>query len=142
MPQGIWFLFAILSAIFAALVAIFGKIGLDKVDVTLATMARAAAMYVFLLLAVVFLGKMPDLNVIKGQALWMILLSGAAGALSWLCYFLALKLGPTSHVAALDRLSLVFVIVLAALFLGEHIGWKTGVGALIMTVGAVFIALA
>lgn len=73
---------------------------------------------------------------------WMLIVfAGIAGALSWLFYFLALKNGLATKVAVVDRLSLVFVIILAALFLGEHIGWKTAIGAVLMIIGAIVITL-
>jgi len=142
MQSPIWLLFAILSAAFAALVAIFGKLGLGKVDTTVATMARAAIMFLFLLITVLLSGKMSGLNLIHGRALVYILLAGVAGALSWIFYFWALKLGRASAVASVDRTSVVMVIVLAALFLGEKIGWKTGLGAVLIAAGAVLVALA
>jgi len=70
-----------------------------------------------------------------------IIFSGIAGALSWLFYFFALRQGPASGVAALDRLSVVFVLILALLFLGEHLTWKTGLGAFLVTLGAIFMSL-
>ncbi len=135
-----WLLFALLSALMAALVAIFGKIGLQNVDSTTATMVRAGVMFLFLFFAVLFLKKLPGITEIHGRAFTFIILSGVAGALSWIFYFVALKLGPVHRIVAIDRLSLVFAILLAALFLSEKITWKIGVGALAMTVGAILIA--
>jgi len=137
-----WLIFGLLSALFAALVAIFGKLGLGKIDTTLATTARAAVMFVFLLLTTGFMGKLSGLGSIDAKGWFYIILAGVAGALSWLCYFWALRIGRASQVAPIDRLSVVFVIILAALFLGEKIGWKSGVGATLVTVGAILIALA
>lgn len=136
-----WLIYALLSAAFAALVAIFGKIGLAGVDTTLATTIRAAVMFLFLLIIAFSLGKFGGSTAFTGKTWLFIVLSGVAGALSWLCYFLALKHGTAAKVAPIDRLSVVFVIVLAALFLGEKIGFKTGVGAALITAGAVLIAL-
>jgi bacterial/archaeal transporter family protein len=137
-----WLLFAFLSAFFAALVAVFGKLGLEKVDSTAATMARAGIMFLFLLLAVLFTGKLSALDGIQGRAWIFIVLAGVAGAISWLFYFWALRQGPASHVAAVDRLSIVFVVAMAVLFLGEKFDWKHGVGALLMVGGAILLALA
>lgn len=134
-----WILFAILSAVFAAAVAIVGKIGIQNIDSTLATTVRAVVMASFLVITSFSLGKAKLLATIDSRAFWFILLSGVAGALSWLCYFVALKTGPATAVAALDRLSVVFVVVLAALFLGEALTWKTAVGALFLVVGALFM---
>jgi transporter family protein len=136
-----WVLYAVLSAVFAALVAILGKMGIASVDPTLATAVRAVIMAVFLVLAVLFLGKGSLLSSVDGKAFQFIVLSGAAGALSWFFYFIALKNGPAHGVAALDRLSVVLVLILAALFLGEGITWKSALGALLMTLGAIFMVL-
>lgn len=136
-----WLLLALGSAFFAALVAIFGKIGLDKVDPTLATTARAGIMFLTMLVAAAAAGKLSGVGAIHGKAAAYIVLAGVAGALSWLCYFWALKSGRASQVAALDRLSLVIVVAFAAMFLGEKIGVRTGIGALFMTIGAILVAL-
>ena len=141
MQSLLWIPLALLSAAFAALVAIFGKMGIEKVDSTVATTIRAAIMFLTMLALTLATGKISGISGIRDKALLFIVLAGVAGALSWIFYFWALKVGKASQVAPLDRLSVLFVIVLAALFLGEKIGWKTGVGALIMTVGAVLVAL-
>lgn len=132
---------AIFSAISAALVAIFGKIGIQNIDSTLATTIRALVMALFLLTASVLLGKMKLFSTIDNKTLLFLILSGVAGALSWLFYFFALKIGPASGVAALDRLSVVFVLVLAVLFLGESLTWKSGIGASLLTVGAILMSM-
>ena len=136
-----WILFALLSAIFAALVAIFGKIGIKNIDSTLATTVRAVIMAGFLVLTSFFLGKADLLKTIDNKALLFIALSGIAGALSWLFYFFAIKNGPVSGVAALDRLSVVFVLVFAVLILGDHFTWKSGIGAALLTVGAILMSI-
>jgi bacterial/archaeal transporter family protein len=139
-----WLIFAILSAFTAALVAIFGKIGLAKIDTGAATAVRAAVMMVFLFGVLLFQGKLNKLPQVFSdhKALSFIVLSGVAGALSWLFYFLALKNGRAIQVATIDRFSLVFVIVLALFFLGEKITWFSGIGAALMVAGAVLIAIA
>lgn len=136
-----WIIFALLSAVFAALVGIFGKVGIKGIDSTLATSVRGVVMAVFLVLVSLILGKAKLLHTIENRVLVFIILSGVAGALSWLFYFFALKTGPVSGVAALDRLSVVFVLIIAALFLGEHLTWKTGIGGLLITAGAVLMTL-
>lgn len=136
-----WIIFALLSAATAALVAIFGKIGISQVDSTLATSVRAVIMALFLVVVAGLLGKFKLLSTIDNKALTFIVLSGIAGALSWLFYFLALKNGPASGVAALDRLSVVFVVILAALFLGESLTWKSGLGAVLIAAGAFLLTL-
>ncbi|MEK7639862.1 MAG: EamA family transporter [Patescibacteria group bacterium] len=136
-----WITYALLSAVFAALVGIFGKVGIKGIDSTLATSVRAVVMAVFLVLVSLFLGKAKLLHTIENRVLLFIVLSGVSGAISWLFYFFALKTGPVSGVAALDRLSVVFVLILAALFLGEHLTWKTGLGGALITAGAVLMTL-
>ena len=133
-----YLIFALLSAVSAAGVAIFGKIGLGKVDTTLATAIRAVVMAVLLVLASLVLKKW-DLSTISNKAYLYIFLAGVAGAASWLFYFLALKIGPATSVAAVDRLSVVFVILLAALFLGESLTIKSILGGLLIVAGAVLL---
>ena len=138
-----WAIYAFLSAIMAALVAIFAKLGLKDIDSTLATTIRAIIMAVFLVIVSFFLNKFNGFSLTDfGSREWLLIaLAGIAGALSWLFYFLALKMGLASGVVAIDRLSIVFVIILAALFLGEGFGWKAVIGALLMAGGAILITL-
>jgi len=136
-----WIIYAILSAVFAALVAIFGKVGIKDIDSTLATTVRAAIMAVFIIVVSLFLDKAKLLNTISARSFVFIVLSGIAGAMSWLFYFFAIKNGPVSGVVAVDRLSVVFAVILAALFLGEGLTWKSGIGALLVTGGAVLLSL-
>jgi len=136
-----WIIYAIGSAVFAALVAILGKVGLKNVDSTLATTVRAVVMAVFLLVISLSIGKFGGFSTIIGRPLFFIILSGIAGALSWLCYFVAIKYGPVGGVVALDRLSVVFALILAALFLGEAFTLKTALGGALIFVGALFIVL-
>ena len=138
-----WLTYAFLSAITAAGVAIFAKLGLKGVDSTLATTIRSLIMAGFLILTSLFLKKFQgfSFNSFGSRDWFLIVLAGVSGALSWLFYFAALKYGLASRVAAVDRLSIVFVILLAALFLGEALGWKTVLGALLMIVGAILISL-
>lgn len=139
-----WLLFALLSALFAALVAIFGKIGLKGIDSNTATAIRAIVMAVFLVGVIAWEGKLakvPELAA-NGNAMLYIVLGGIAGALSWIFYFLALKAGNVSQVAPIDRLSVVFAIILAAIFLGEGISWKAGIGVVLMAAGAILVAIA
>lgn len=136
-----WIIYAFGSAAFAALVAIFGKIGLTGIDSTLATTVRSVVMAVFLILVSLSLGKFGGLGEFSNKTYLFIILSGLAGALSWLCYFLALKYGPVSGVVALDRTSIAMAIVLAALFLGETLSWKTALGGAMVVAGALIVAL-
>lgn len=137
-----WLILALLSAIFAAAVAIFGKIGLEGIDSTLATGLRAGVMFVFMVLVLLFTKKIPNITTLNRKAVLFIILGGIAGALSWIFYFLALKLGQASKVAPIDRLSVVFVIIFATLFLGEKLTLKVALGTILVAVGAILIALA
>lgn len=138
-----WLIYALLSAFTAALVAIFGKIGLKDIDANSATAVRAIIMALLLVGVVVVQGKWSQVGELFGQrkALLFVLLSGAAGAASWLFYFLALKSGKVSQVAPIDKLSVVFAVVLAILFLGEKISWINALGVLLIAIGAVLTAL-
>ncbi|WP_075981175.1 EamA family transporter [Bacillus massilinigeriensis] len=138
-----WLLFAILSAVSAALVSIFGKIGLQNIDANTATAIRAIIMAIFLVGVVAFqgnLGKIPDI-IGEKKAILFISLSGVAGATSWLFYFLAIKVGKVSQVAPIDKLSVVIATILAILFLGEKISFINGIGVLLITLGVILTAL-
>ena len=139
-----WWIYALLSSVTAALVAIFGKMGLQGVDSTLATALRSIIMAVFMVLAALSLGKFSGFTLasLSGRAWLFIALAGIAGALSWLFYFMALKMGLVNKVVVIDRLSLVFVVILSAMFLGESFTWKVALGAALMVGGALVIALA
>jgi transporter family protein len=138
-----WLLFALLSAATASLVAIFGKLGLKGIDTNTATALRAIIMAIFLFLVVLFQGKLGLISEIVSnkKALTYIVFSGIAGALSWLFYFVALKFGNVQQVAPIDRLSVVFAVILAAIFLGEKISITSGIGASLIVVGAICITL-
>lgn len=135
-----------LSSAMAALVAIFGKLGLKDINPTWATSLRSVIMAVFLVsvsLIMVALKKLPSIafSSLTSRDWWLIVLAGVSGAISWLFYFVALKTGPATQVVVIDRLSLVFVIILAAIFLGESLTWKTGIGAVLMVSGALLVVL-
>jgi transporter family protein len=136
-----WFLLAILSAFFAALVSIFAKIGLQGVDSTVGTAARAIVMVLFIVVFVISSGKGPQLTQFTSKDMGFIILSGIAGALSWLCYFAALKLAEASKVAPVDRASVLIVMVLAALFLGEKVTLKTATAGVLIFVGLLLLAV-
>jgi len=139
----LWLIFALLSAFFAALVAIFGKIGLQNLDTNTATAIRAITMALFLFAVITVEGKLSQISTILAdhKAAAFILLSGIAGGLSWLFYFLALKLSSVDKVVPIDRLSIVFAVLLAAVLLGEKLTLKIAVGAILMIIGAIFIAI-
>ncbi len=134
-----WIFLALLGAVFAALVAILGKVGLQGLDTTLATTVRAVIMAVFLVLVSLGLGKIELGALPHGRPLLFIILSGIAGALSWLAMFSALKLGPAPGVSALDRTSVVFVLIFSILFLGTQFTWKAALGAGMIAAGAMLM---
>ncbi|GLW36880.1 membrane protein [Pectobacterium carotovorum subsp. carotovorum] len=138
-----WLIYALLSAVCAALVAIFGKIGLQNLDANTATAIRAVIMALFLVGVVVAQGKLALVGeiVANKKALLFIVLSGVAGALSWLFYFVALKNGNVAQVAPIDKLSVVFAVVLAVILLGEKISLMAGAGVALISVGALLVAL-
>jgi transporter family protein len=135
-----WLLLAVLAAVFAALTTIFAKIGVRDVSSNLATAIRTV---VILLLAwgiVAATGEMAQLRTVTPQTWLFLILSGVATGLSWICYFAALQKGPASIVAPIDKTSLALVIVLAALFLGETLTWKTALGGGLVVIGAIVAA--
>jgi len=136
-----WMLLAAGSAVAAALVAIFGKIGLKEVDPTLATIIRGVIMAAILVVAGFAFGKFNgfDPSSWSGKAWFYIVLAALAGAASWVLYFMALKEGPASAVAVIDKMSVVIVIIAAALFLGEALTWKSALGVVLTVIGTVLI---
>ncbi|AIU87805.1 EamA family transporter [Pectobacterium odoriferum] len=138
-----WLIYALLSAVCAAMVAIFGKMGLQNLDANTATAIRAVIMALFLVGVVVAQGKLALVGevIANKKALLFIVLSGVAGALSWLFYFIALKNGNVAQVAPIDKLSVVFAVVLAVILLGEKISLMAGAGVALISVGALLVAL-
>ena len=138
-----WLFYALLSAVSAAFVSIFGKVGLQGIDSNVATAVRAVIMAVFLIGVVFVQGNFSHMAEVlqDKKGLLFVALSGIAGATSWLFYFLALKYGPVSKVAPIDKLSVVFVLAFAAAFLGEPLTWKTLAGGALIAGGAVLLAL-
>lgn len=137
-----WLLFAFLSAFFAAITAILAKIGIKNVNSNLATAVRTVVILIFAWGIVFAQGTFKELGSISRFSLLFLVLSGIATGLSWLFYFRALQLGQASHVAPIDKLSLVLTIILAAVFLKEKLTFPIGLGALLMSAGAIIIALA
>ncbi len=135
-----WLGYALLSALFAGLVAIFGKIGVRDIDSTLATAARSVIMALALVTLVLARSNTITLREISSRAWLFITLAGLAGAASWLCYFRALQLGDASRVAPIDRMSVLVVVVIATLFLGEKLTAGVAFGALLVFVGSIFIS--
>lgn len=138
-----WLIYALLSAMTAAAVAILGKIGLQQLDANTATAIRAVIMAVFLVGVVIVQGKFQLVQTIvqDKKAIFVIALSGIAGALSWLFYFMAIKVGKVSQVAPIDKLSVVFAVVFAVILFGEKISLWAGVGVALIAIGAILVAL-
>lgn len=138
-----WLIYALLSAIMAAAVAILGKIGLQHLDANTATAIRSVVMAIFLVGVVLVQGKLQLVQTIiqDKKAIFIIALSGIAGALSWLFYFMAIKVGKVSQVAPIDKLSVVFAVVFAAILFGEKISLWGGVGVALIAIGAILVAL-
>jgi transporter family protein len=135
-----WIVWALLSALFAALTAVFAKIGVSGVDSNLATAVRTTVIVVFTWGMAAAFANVGELQTYSRRT-WVFLgLSGLATGMSWLCYFRALQLGEASRVAPIDKLSVVFVIVFAALFLEEKITWHQVIGGALIAGGAVMLA--
>ena len=141
--ENLWLVFALLSAVMASLVGIFGKIGLTAADPNAATAVRAVIMTVFLLGVVIFQGSLNQIPAIINdkKTLTFVALSGVAGALSWLFYFWALKFGKVSQVAPVDKLSVVIATILAVAFLGEKVSLIGAIGVGLIAVGTILVAL-
>ena len=136
-----WVYWAILSAVFAALTAIFAKIGIKGVDSDLATLVRTAIILVVLSAFVWFAGKWSNPFMLPSKT-WLFLgLSGLATGASWVCYFRALQMGEASKVAPIDKLSLVLVAVFAVVFLGERPSIREWTGIIMVAGGVLVLAL-
>ena len=134
-----WWIYALLSAFFAALTAIFAKVGLANVNSNLATAIRTIVVVVLIWLIVFFRNEYKGIGELS-QRNWIFLgISGLATGLSWIFYFKALQKGEVSKVAGVDKLSLALTIILAILFLGETLTWKTAVGAVLIIAGTLFL---
>lgn len=135
-----WLIWSLLSALFAGATAILAKIGVKDVDSNLATAVRTTVVLIFAW-AIVWGTQVGGGIFAFSRKTWLFLvLSGFATGLSWLCYFRALQLAEASKVAPIDKLSVVFVLIFAALFLKEPLTLKTGVGGVLITAGALVLA--
>jgi len=136
-----WIYWSLLSALFAAATAILAKLGVADINSNLATAVRTTV--VFFLAWSIALAEIPvsALTGISRKTFTFLVLSGLATGLSWVCYFRALQLGQASRVAPVDKLSVVFVIVFASIFLGERITPATVAGGVLIAAGAVILAL-
>jgi transporter family protein len=135
-----WLVFALGSAFFAALTAIFGKLGVADINSNLATLIRTFIILLMTVGIVAFRNEWQPLNKIPPYAIGMLVLSAVATGLSWLCYYRALQLGPASKVAPVDKLSVAFVVLFSVLFLSETLTWKVALGGVLVTAGAVLMA--
>jgi transporter family protein len=136
-----WILFALLSALFAALTTILAKLGVQGVSSNLATAVRTVVILVIAWGWVAATGEIQSLRSISTPVLVFLVLSGVATGLSWLFYFRALQSGPTAVVAAIDKSSLVLVLLLSALILHEPLTWKTGIGIVLVVSGVLVTTL-
>ena len=137
-----WIWWSLLSAIFAAATAILAKLGVSNVEPNLATAIRTTVVVLFAWAIALALGTHGGIPHIERRSWIFLLLSGLATGLSWLCYFRALSLGPASKVAPIDKLSVVFVIILAAPILGESLTMRKAAGGLLIAAGAIVLAFA
>lgn len=135
-----WLVYALLSALFAALTAIFGKLGVANVNSNLATGIRTAVILIMIWSIVMARGEAKGISTLSKQNITFLIISGIATGLSWLFYFKALQLGKVSQVAAVDKLSVALTIIIAALFLGEQLTLKTFAGASLIIIGTVLLA--
>ena len=135
-----WFSWALLSAFFAGVTAILAKVGVSGVDSNLATAVRTTVVLMFTW-SIAFVTSKPTAVFELNRRTWMFLiLSGLATGVSWLCYFRALQLGEASRVAPVDKLSVVFAIALAIIFLREQLSWHQWIGGALVVAGAMILA--
>jgi transporter family protein len=133
--------FALGSAVFAALTAIFGKIGVAEINSDLATFYRTIVILAVSALLVSVRQEWQTPLSLSYKGLAFLILSGIATGLSWLCYFRALQMAPASRVAPIDKFSVVLVVLFAVLFLSERLTWKVGVGSALIAAGVILTAL-
>ena len=136
-----WLPWAVLSAVFAALTAIFAKIGVEDINSDLATLIRTVVVLVSLALILFATGQFSQTGPISNKTWLFLVLSGLGTGASWLCYFRALKLGPASMVAPIDKLSVVLVALFGVVFLGERPSMTGWFGIALIAAGAVLIAV-
>jgi bacterial/archaeal transporter family protein len=136
-----WKTYAFASAAFAGLTAILAKLGVKDIPSNYATFFRTAVVMVFLILLVSARREWMNPLSLNKTNLIFLLLSGIATGLSWICYFKALQIGPASLVAPIDKLSIIFVIIISVIFLGERLGMVQWAGVLLISGGAVLLAL-
>lgn len=136
-----WQLFALGSAFFAALTAIFGKIGVTDLNSNLATFIRTIVVLVASAILISARQEWVRPETLPSKSILFLILSGLSTGLSWLCYYRALQLGPASRVAPIDKLSVVLVVIFSVLFLSETLTWKVGIGTLLIAGGVILMTL-
>lgn len=137
----LWQFWAVLSAVFAALTAIFAKVGVEGINSDFATLLRTIVIVVVLAAIVAFTNQYQSLIEISSRTYVFLLLSGLATGASWLCYFRALKLGDAARVAPIDKLSVVLVAIFGVLFLREYLSPTNWFGVVLIGAGAIFVAI-
>lgn len=135
-----WLLWSLLSALFAAVTAVLAKKGVADINSNLATAVRTTVVFVFAWAVTLVSNTHVGIGLIQRRGWIYLLISGLATGFSWLCYFRALSLGPASKVAPIDKLSVVFVILLAAVALGEPLTIKKVIGGTLIGLGALILA--
>ena len=136
-----WRTYAFGSAVFAALTAIFGKVGVTELNSDLATFIRTIVILAVSALLISARGEWQQPDALSTKGVTFLILSGVATGLSWLCYYRALQLAPASRVAPIDKLSVVLVVIFAVAFLGERLTWKVAMGAAFVAAGALLMAI-
>ena len=136
-----WQVWAVLSAAFAALTAIFAKVGVEDINPDLATFLRTIIVLISLALILLATGQFRNPGAISSKSWLFLVLSGLGTGASWLCYFRALKLGPATLVAPIDKLSVVLVALFGVMFLGERPSLNGWIGIVLIAAGAVLIAI-
>ena len=136
-----WWVYAILSAVFASLTAIFAKLGVANINSNLATAIRTLVVLFMIWIIVLSRNEAKGIGSLTKQNLFFLVISGIATGLSWIFYFKALQIGDVSKVAPVDKLSLALTIVLSAIFLGEAINVKTAIGALLIVAGTLVLII-
>lgn len=134
-----WWIYALLSALFASLTAIFAKVGIENVNSNLATAIRTIVILIVAWAIVFARGEAKQLTVISKQNIIFLIVSGIATGLSWIFYFKALQVGKVSQVAPVDKLSVALTIILAAIFLHESISLKMAIGSLLIIAGTLVL---
>ena len=136
-----WFVFALLSAVFAALTSVIAKVGIDGVNSNLATALRTCVVLAMAWLMVFITHAQSGIGSIGRKSWVFLILSGLATGASWLCYYKAIQMGSVSKVAPIDKLSVVITLILAVIFLHEDFTVKSAIGAALITAGTILMVL-